>query len=143
LAKHKESLDLDSLTTLSDNAAKSLAKHDGPLSLRGLKQLSSHAAEALFKAGHLFGRNECHDLKLDFDGPVVIDLVFSKNKSNKFWSIALEDCSHTVTFGRTGTAGQSHTKRFETPEKALKSFLGLVREKKDNGYVLKTRPASR
>jgi predicted DNA-binding WGR domain protein len=137
LAKHKGPLDLDSLATLSDNAAKSLAKHDGPLSLRGLKQLSSHAAEALFKAGHLFGRNECDDLKLDFDGPVALDLVFKNNKSNKFWSIALEGCSHKVHFGRTGTAGQSQTKRFESPKKALQSFLGLVREKKDNGYSTK------
>jgi len=137
LAKHKESLYLDGLATLSDNAAKSLAKHDGPLSLSGLKTLSSHAAEALLKAGHLCGRNECDDLKLDFDGPVSLDLVFKNNKSNKFWSIALEDCSHTVHFGRTGTAGQSQTTRFETPKKALQSFLGLVREKKDNGYSTK------
>jgi predicted DNA-binding WGR domain protein len=143
LAKHKGSLDLDGLATLSDNAAKSLAKHEGSLSLRGLKQLSSQAAEALLKAGHLSGHNECDDLKLDFDGPVTIDLVFSKNKSNKFWSIALEDCSHKVSFGRIGTAGQSQTKRFENPKKALESFLGLVREKTDNGYVLKARPASR
>jgi predicted DNA-binding WGR domain protein len=143
LAKFKTSLALDDVASLSDAAAEALAKHDGPLSLRGLKQLSSHAAEALFKAGHLFGRNECDDLKLDFDGPVALDLVFKNNNSNKFWSIALEGCSHTVHFGRTGTAGQSQTKRFETPEKALQSFLGLVREKKDNGYVLKTRPASR
>ena len=149
LAKHKGSLDLDGLATLSDNAAQSLAKHEGSLSLRGLKQLSSQAAEALLKAGHLSGHghpsghNEGDDLKLDFDGPVTIDLVFKKNKSNKFWSIALEGCSHAVTFGRIGTAGQSQTKRFETPEKALKSFLGLVREKKDNGYLLKTRPALR
>lgn len=143
LAKHKESLEFDGLATLSDNAAKSLAKHDGPLSLRGLKKLSSQAAETLLKAGHLSGHSECYDLKLDFDGPVAIDLIFKKNKSNKVWSIALEDCSHTVTFGRIGTAGQSQTKRFETPKKALKSFLALFREKTDNGYVLKTLPASR
>jgi predicted DNA-binding WGR domain protein len=134
LATFRTSLVLNDVTSLSDAAAESLAKHDGPLSLRGLKQLSSQAAEALLKAGHLSGHNECDDLKLDFDGPVAIDLVFSKNKSNKFWSIALEDCSHTVTFGRIGTAGQSQTKHFETPKKALNSFLALVREKTDNGY---------
>jgi predicted DNA-binding WGR domain protein len=134
LAKFKTSLALDDVASLSDAAAEALAKHDGPLSLRGLKQLSSHAAESLLKSGHLSGHNECDDLKLDFDGPVAIDLVFKKNTSDKFWSIALDDCSHTVTFGRIGTAGQSQTKRFENAKKALKSFLALVREKTDNGY---------
>jgi hypothetical protein len=63
-------------------------RYDGPLSVRGLKTLSSHAAESLLKAGHLTGHNESDELKLDFDARVSIDLVFKKNTSDKFWSIA-------------------------------------------------------
>ena len=47
LAKHEGGLDLDGLTTLSDEAAKALAKHEGYLRLNGLTTLSDEAAKAL------------------------------------------------------------------------------------------------
>jgi predicted DNA-binding WGR domain protein len=60
---------------------------------------------------------------------------FSEGKSNKFWAIELDGKRHTVHFGRTGTAGQSQTKDFKTPEEAQKSYAKLVAEKVAKGYA--------
>lgn len=63
------------------------------------------------------------------------NLVFSDGSSNKFWKIELEGSSHTVTFGKIGTSGQSQTKDFESSETAKKSYDKLVAEKTKKGYV--------
>ena len=47
--KHKEGLNLNGLTTLSDAAAEALATHKGYLNLDGLTTLSAAAAKALAK----------------------------------------------------------------------------------------------
>jgi predicted DNA-binding WGR domain protein len=47
---------------------------------------------------------------------------FHDGGSDKFWEISLEDKSHTVRYGRSGTDGQSKTKDFVTPEKAKASY---------------------
>ena len=47
LAKHRNDLSLNGLTSLSDAAAQALAKYEGRLYLSGLTSLSDEAAEAL------------------------------------------------------------------------------------------------
>jgi len=57
LSKHKGTLGLDGLTTLSDTAAEHLSKHKGWLWLQGLTTLTDTAAEHLSKyKGNLFLR---------------------------------------------------------------------------------------
>jgi predicted DNA-binding WGR domain protein len=62
-------------------------------------------------------------------------LTFSEGSSHKFWKIELDGSSHTVIFGRIGTAGQSQTKDFEDDDAARKSFDKLIAEKVRKGYV--------
>jgi predicted DNA-binding WGR domain protein len=54
--------------------------------------------------------------------------------SKKFWAIELHGSKHTVQFGRIGTAGQTQTKDFKTPEEAQKAYEKLVQEKVKKGY---------
>jgi predicted DNA-binding WGR domain protein len=60
---------------------------------------------------------------------------FADGRSDKFWSIELQGASHTVHFGRTGTAGQRQTKAFASEAEARKSHDRLIREKLAKGYV--------
>ncbi len=62
-------------------------------------------------------------------------LTFQDGSSNKFWTIELNDDSHTVHFGRVGTQGQAQTKSFGSAAEAKKSFDKLVAEKIKKGYV--------
>lgn len=62
-------------------------------------------------------------------------LVFMDSKSSKFWNIQLDGVSHTVTYGRIGTDGQSKTKEFPSEDKAKKEFDKLVAAKLGKGYV--------
>lgn len=62
-------------------------------------------------------------------------LVFADGSSNKFWKIELDGSSHTVTFGRVGTNGQTQTKDFGSDDEAKKSYDKLVAEKIKKGYV--------
>ncbi|MBI5497019.1 MAG: WGR domain-containing protein [Deltaproteobacteria bacterium] len=59
---------------------------------------------------------------------------FVEGTSSKFWCIDLQGTSFTVTFGRIGTAGQSQSKTFATPEKARAEHDKLVAEKVKKGY---------
>ena len=63
------------------------------------------------------------------------ELVYMDAKSSKFWNIKLSGNSHTVTFGRIGTNGQSATKTFPTEEAARKDMEKLIKEKLGKGYV--------
>jgi len=63
------------------------------------------------------------------------ELVYMDAKSSKFWNIELEGKSHTVTFGRIGSNGQSATKSFPTEEAARKDMEKLIKEKLGKGYV--------
>ena len=60
---------------------------------------------------------------------------FSEGGSQKFWEISLDDCTHTVHFGRLGTAGQSKSKSFATPTEAQRDADKLVAEKLKKGYL--------
>ena len=68
---------------------------------------------------------------------------FSDAKSHKFWNVAVDGASFTVTYGKIGTAGQSQTKTFPTPEKAQAEADKLVREKTGKGYVETTPKAAK
>jgi predicted DNA-binding WGR domain protein len=67
--------------------------------------------------------------------PTGRELVFQDGSSNKFWRIELEGSSHTVTFGRVGTQGQTQTKEFASEAEARKSYDKLVAEKLKKGYT--------
>jgi uncharacterized protein (TIGR02996 family) len=67
---------------------------------------------------------------------------FSDAKSHKFWNVAVDGTSFTVTYGKIGTAGQTQTKSFPTPEKAQAEADKLVREKTGKGYVETTPKAA-
>jgi len=62
---------------------------------------------------------------------------FSEGTSNKFWSISLDGSSHTVRYGRIGTAGQTSTADFPSESQARKSYDKLIAEKLKKGYVEK------
>jgi predicted DNA-binding WGR domain protein/chorismate-pyruvate lyase len=62
-------------------------------------------------------------------------LRYQDEKSDKFWSITLSGCSHTVNYGRYGTSGQKQTKHFPTEDAAQKSYDKSIAEKLKNGYV--------
>jgi len=63
------------------------------------------------------------------------ELIYMDAKSSKFWTIELAGNSHTVTYGRIGTDGQSLTKSFASPEAARKEMDKLIAEKLGKGYV--------
>ncbi|MEZ6136335.1 MAG: WGR domain-containing protein [Pirellulaceae bacterium] len=62
-------------------------------------------------------------------------LQFDDGDSRKFWTISLKGASHTVTFGRIGTTGQTRVKEFNSAGEARKSYDSLIREKLAKGYV--------
>jgi Leucine-rich repeat (LRR) protein/predicted DNA-binding WGR domain protein len=62
-------------------------------------------------------------------------LTYKDEKSDKFWEIETNGNSFTVTYGKTGTAGSSQIKSFDSDEKCLKEAEKLVAEKKKKGYV--------
>ena len=61
-------------------------------------------------------------------------LTFKEGSSDKFWEIQVDGNTHTVTFGRSGTDGQSKTKRFGSPADATKDAEKLIAEKRKKGY---------
>ncbi|EMO14744.1 WGR domain protein [Leptospira santarosai str. CBC523] len=62
-------------------------------------------------------------------------LTFKDDKSDKFWNIEVDETSFTVTYGKTGTSGQTQTKTFDNEEKCLKEAEKLLSEKLKKGYV--------
>jgi predicted DNA-binding WGR domain protein len=62
-------------------------------------------------------------------------LRYTDEKSDKFWSIVLSGCSHTVNYGQYGKDGQVQIKDFPTEDAARKSCDKLVAEKLKKGYV--------
>lgn len=62
---------------------------------------------------------------------------FSDGKSNKFWEITLAGDTHTVRFGKIGSAGQTSQKRFKTAAAAYEDYVNLVREKLGKVYARK------
>ncbi|WP_032915098.1 WGR domain-containing protein [Leptospira santarosai] len=62
-------------------------------------------------------------------------LTFKDDKSDKFWNIEVDGTSFTVTYGKTGAAGQTQTKSFDDEETCLKEAEKLLNEKLKKGYV--------
>jgi uncharacterized protein (TIGR02996 family) len=60
---------------------------------------------------------------------------FRSGNSAKFWEIAREAESYTITFGRIGTAGQSQTKELDDEEDARRTVAKLIAEKLRKGYA--------
>lgn len=63
------------------------------------------------------------------------ELIFMDAKSSKFWTIEQQGASHTVTYGRIGSRGQSATKEFPNEQAARKDAEKLIKEKLGKGYT--------
>ncbi|MDR2273608.1 MAG: DUF6493 family protein [Sphingobacterium sp.] len=61
-------------------------------------------------------------------------LKYIDGTSDKFWEIQTAGATHTVTYGRNGTAGQSKSKIFDSEEACLKDAEKLIAEKTKKGY---------
>jgi predicted DNA-binding WGR domain protein len=61
--------------------------------------------------------------------------VYRDEKSNKFWSIEVMGNCFTVTFGKTGTAGQTQEKSFADEATCRKEADKLIAEKTKKGYM--------
>ncbi|ULH27800.1 WGR domain-containing protein [Leptospira weilii] len=62
-------------------------------------------------------------------------LTYKDDKSDKFWNIEVSGKSFTVTYGKTGTAGQTQTKTFGSEGECLKEAEKLLQEKLKKGYA--------
>lgn len=63
------------------------------------------------------------------------EFVFKDGSSDKFWRIELAGDSFEVTFGKTGTKGQTQTKSFGSAAEAKKAHDALIAEKTKKGYT--------
>ncbi|HEY1191623.1 MAG TPA: TIGR02996 domain-containing protein [Gemmata sp.] len=63
--------------------------------------------------------------------------TFLLNDGNgyRFWNVAVKGKAHTVTFGKSGTAGQSKTKPFATPAAARAAADKLIADRLARGYI--------
>ncbi len=61
--------------------------------------------------------------------------IYQDEKSDKFWTIETNGAEFTVTYGKTGTDGQTSTKTFDNEEKCRKEANKLIAEKTKKGYV--------
>lgn len=62
-------------------------------------------------------------------------LIYSDEKSSKFWSIEKSDNTLIITFGKSGTSGQTQIKEFSSDTEVNKQFDKLIAEKLKKGYV--------
>lgn len=62
------------------------------------------------------------------------ELQFTEGKSEKFWTITLKGKTHTVVYGRIGTAGRTLSKSFDTSSEAKASYESLIESKLNKGY---------
>ncbi|HEX9997057.1 MAG TPA: WGR and DUF4132 domain-containing protein [Abditibacterium sp.] len=63
------------------------------------------------------------------------EFTYSDGKSDKFWNIAIDGESFTVSYGRSGTTGQTQTKSFDSENAAQSAADKLIAEKLKKGYV--------
>jgi len=64
----------------------------------------------------------------------VRTFTFVEGSSSKFWSIRMNGCDVTVSYGRIGTKGQEKTKSFPTESAAQKYHDEIIEEKVNKGY---------
>ncbi len=78
------------------------------------------------------------DFKLETDDDpsdsTLTYLQYSDEKSSKFWQIKVEGNTHTVTYGKIGTDGQTKEKTFDDSEAAEKAAIKLIASKRNKGY---------
>lgn len=60
--------------------------------------------------------------------------IYQDNKSDKFWSVEVEDNALIVVFGRIGTGGTMKIKEFASKAEAQKELGKLVAQKLKKGY---------
>lgn len=63
------------------------------------------------------------------------EFVFKDGPSDKFWRIKLGDKSFDVTFGKSGSKGQTQRKTFASAAEAEKAHDALIAEKVKKGYT--------
>jgi uncharacterized protein (TIGR02996 family) len=68
--------------------------------------------------------------------------TFKEGNSDKFWNIELHGNAFTVTYGRSGSKGQTQTKTFADAVRAKAAHDKLVNEKLGKGYVETTAAAA-
>jgi len=64
-----------------------------------------------------------------------VRLECREGTASKFWELEVAGATHTVRFGRIGTAGQRKEKSFGSAAEAQKAAEKLVAEKRKGGYV--------
>ena len=74
-------------------------------------------------------------LKSSYSSRMKIYLEFVEGTSSKFWSVEVEGGSHTVRYGRIGTAGQSKESSFGSEEDAVKDAEKQADKKRKKGYA--------
>lgn len=62
-------------------------------------------------------------------------LEFIEGTSSKFWQVVVEGNTHTVTYGKIGTPGQSKTKTFADATAAQNDANKLIKSKQKKGYT--------
>ncbi|MBE8399412.1 LIC_11051 family fibronectin-binding protein [Leptospira borgpetersenii] len=62
-------------------------------------------------------------------------LTYKDGKSDKFWNIEVSGTSFIVTYGKTGTDGQTQTKTFGSKGECQKEVQKLLSEKLKKGYM--------
>jgi predicted DNA-binding WGR domain protein len=61
--------------------------------------------------------------------------VYKDDKSDKFWSIEVSGTKFTVNYGKTGTAGQTQVKEFDSAAECKKAAEKKIAEKTKEGYT--------
>ncbi len=64
-----------------------------------------------------------------------LELSEDNGVSHKFYEVTVNDCEMRIRYGRIGQQGQSSTKTFPTPEKALAEATKKLNEKRKKGYA--------
>jgi len=63
------------------------------------------------------------------------NFIYKDEKSDKFWTIHLEEKVLTVIFGKSNTAGRTNIKEFSSIEEAQRESDKLIKEKTRKGYL--------
>ncbi len=63
-----------------------------------------------------------------------VELVYSDEKSNKFWRAKTDGADFTVNYGRVGTDGQTKTKDLGSADKATAELDKVAAQKRKKGY---------
>jgi predicted DNA-binding WGR domain protein len=65
----------------------------------------------------------------------TVNLVYSDDRSNKFWRGRTEGSTMYVNYGRVGTNGQTSVKEFKSADAALAALDKQAKGKRKKGYA--------